>query len=139
MNTAKPGSFAVLGISGGNRSLTVASKIAALLKGSAGSARAAEYQFFQIQEMLRLELLSGPLAGCLQLDAHEIADLPIDAVAHYASQLIAGTLYIHTRAYGHRYLELQAHPGWRDVFQQSGGFALAARRFFPTDVYHIRA
>jgi hypothetical protein len=124
MNTAKPGSFAVLGISGGNRSLTVASKIAALLKGSAGSARAAEYQFFQIQEMLRLELLSGPLAGCLQLDA---------------SQLIAGTLYIHTRAYGHRYLELQAHPGWRDVFQQSGGFALAARRFFPTDVYHIRA
>ena len=56
--------------------------------------------------MLWLKLLPGPPAGWLQLDAHEIADLPVDAVAHNAGQPIAGTVYIYMRAYGHGYLEL---------------------------------
>ena len=76
------------------------------LAGSAGSADAAKYQFFQIQEMLRFKLLAGPPAGWLQLDAHEIADLPVDAIAHNAGQLFARTVYMYMRAYAHRYLEL---------------------------------
>ena len=79
---------------------------ATLVNGFAGSASATQYQFFQIQEMLWLKLLPGPPAGWLQLDAHEIADLPVDAVAHNTGQPIAGTVYIYMRAYGHRYLEL---------------------------------
>jgi hypothetical protein len=89
--------------------------------------------------MLGLKLPSGPPAGRLQLDTHEVADLPVDAVAYSPGQLIAGTMYIHMHAYGQRYLELQTHPGRRDVLQQSGGFAFAACRFFPTDVNHICA
>ena len=81
-------------------------RAAALVNGFAGSAGAAQDQLFQIQEMLRLKLLPGPAAGWLQLDAHEIADLPVDAVAHNAGQIIAGTVYIYMRAYGHGYLEL---------------------------------
>jgi hypothetical protein len=112
---------------------------AALLNGSANSTDAAEHQFFQIKEMLRLKLLAGPPAGPFQLDAHEIADLAVDAVAHSASQPLTGTVYTYVRAQTDRYLKLQAHPRWRDILQQSGEFALAARRFFPTDLYHIGA
>jgi hypothetical protein len=56
--------------------------------------------------MLWLKLLPGPPAGWLQLDAHEIADLPVDAIAHNAGQLFARTVYMYMRAYAHRYLEL---------------------------------
>jgi hypothetical protein len=70
------------------------------------SSGAAQYQRLQIQEVLWLELLPGPPAGWLQLDTHEIPDLPIDAVAHQASQPVTGAVYINGRPDGQRYLEL---------------------------------
>src|SRR5271157_4008652 len=105
----------------------------------AGFPSAAQYQLFQIQEMLWLKMLPGPLVGWRQLDPDEIADLPVDTVTHNSGQIIAGTVHIHMRTYGHRYLELQTHPGWRDILQQSGRFTYAARWFLPTDLYHIGA
>jgi hypothetical protein len=109
------------------------------MNGSASFVRAAQHQIFQIQEVLRLKLLPGPPAGRRQFDADEIADLPVYAVAHNAGQLIAGTVDLYMRAYGYRYLELQTHSRWRDIFQQSSGFAFVARRFFPSNLYQIGA
>jgi hypothetical protein len=110
-----------------------------LLNGPASFVGVAQYQIFQIQEVLRLKLLPGPLARRRQFDADEIAYLPVYAVAHNAGQLIAGTVDLYMRTYGYRYLELQTHSRWRDIFQQSSRFAFMARRFFPTNLYQIGA
>lgn len=112
---------------------------ALLLDAAVGLAGTANDQLFQVQQVLGLEFLAGPMTGGLQFDAHEIPDFAINTVTDGAGKGVAGAMHVYDGADGERDLKLQTHAGGGDILQESLGFVFAAAWPFPPDVHQVGA
>ena len=81
----------------------------------------------QVQQMARLIGAPGPFACSLQLDADEVADLAVHAIAHAAAELAIAATPPDLRSDRNGTFHLQAGTRWGNVLQQADSVALCSR------------
>src|ERR1022692_3562488 len=96
-------------------------------------------QGVQIQQVARLERLFRPFERGLELHADEIPDFPVHAIPHAALERLFGFIPVDVHAQRNGLFHLQTGPGRTDILQNRSSFPLAARTFFPANLYHVRA
>src|SRR5271165_2329947 len=89
--------------------------------------------------MLRLEIARRPAASGLELDAQEVADLAVHAIAHFAEQLAFGIADANVGLQGNGLVELETSAGQRNILEIGDTFSDASRFIFPVHVNHVGA
>src|ERR1019366_8501866 len=89
--------------------------------------------------MPRLERLIRPFELGLELHPHEIPDFPVDAIPHAALERLFGFIPVDVHAQRNGLFHLQTGARGTDILQDRRSLPLAARTFFPANLYHVRA
>src|ERR1035441_6004597 len=92
-----------------------------------------------MQQVTGLERLLRPFERGFELHADEIADFPVDAIPHAALELLFGFIPVDVHAQRYGLFHLQTGARRTDILQDRRSLPLAARTFFPANLYHVRA
>ena len=89
--------------------------------------------------MLGLKVLCRPPAARIELDAEEVADFPVHAVANLAHKFAFRIADPHIGLQRDGLIELKTGARKRDILEIRDTLAEAAALVFPLDVHHVRA